>query len=183
MTISQSRREAILEAWHNKCAITRIQHGAFGENTLLQIDHIQPRSKGGTDDFENLIPIIAGLNRTKSDMDLDPGLYQYCKFLAASRAPKVLTIFERMNHTKITYNETDPAKIDLDKLKESLSDSVRWKARHVFFIAKAYIQKNITALKRYTSFCAKSWHQIVCKLSWLGIYSPEYMAIGVFGPK
>ena len=43
----------------------------------LEVDHIWPRSEGGTDAFENLAPLCTKCNRIKSDKMTMTGLQQY----------------------------------------------------------------------------------------------------------
>lgn len=45
--------------------------GASAPEVLLQIDHIKPVSKGGTNDITNLLTCCAGCNSGKSDRELD----------------------------------------------------------------------------------------------------------------
>jgi 5-methylcytosine-specific restriction endonuclease McrA len=55
-------REYLLEKWGRKCAYCK------AENTPLQIEHIQPRSKGGSDRVSNLTLACEPCNRAKSNL-------------------------------------------------------------------------------------------------------------------
>jgi len=58
--ISVKERDAIIYAWHNKCAYCRKVNDTF------HIDHVIPHSKGGSCDLENLVPACVDCNQTKS---------------------------------------------------------------------------------------------------------------------
>jgi len=45
--------------------------GATPPNAILEVDHINPKSKGGDDDINNLITACFDCNRGKSNRDLD----------------------------------------------------------------------------------------------------------------
>lgn len=57
-------REYLLEKWHRKCAYC----GA--ENTPLQIEHIKPRSKGGSDSVANLALACVPCNQKKGNRSI-----------------------------------------------------------------------------------------------------------------
>ena len=46
--------------------------GKTGADTVLEVDHITPVSKGGTDDFENLITACKECNRGKYNIEILP---------------------------------------------------------------------------------------------------------------
>ena len=56
-------REYMLEKWHRRCGYCGAQ------NTRLEVDHIVPRSKGGSNDPDNLQVLCARCNRGKSNRD------------------------------------------------------------------------------------------------------------------
>jgi len=78
-------REYLLEKWGREC----VYCGA--ENTPLEIDHIHPRSKGGSDRVSNLAIACHDCNQAKGNMPLEqflagsPGLIR--KILAQAKAP------------------------------------------------------------------------------------------------
>jgi len=57
-------REYLLEKWQRKCAYCGT------ENTPLQVEHIQPRSDGGTDRISNLCLACEPCNRAKGSKDI-----------------------------------------------------------------------------------------------------------------
>ncbi|MEL7034678.1 MAG: RNA-guided endonuclease IscB [Cyanobacteria bacterium J06592_8] len=57
-------REYLLEKWNRKCAYC----GA--ENTPLEIEHIKPKSKGGSDRVSNLTLACHACNQAKSNQDV-----------------------------------------------------------------------------------------------------------------
>lgn len=63
--ISKSAREAIYAAHDYRCALC----GAKPPKDKLTLDHIVPRSKGGTNDAENLQPACPRCNRRKGNRD------------------------------------------------------------------------------------------------------------------
>jgi 5-methylcytosine-specific restriction endonuclease McrA len=78
-------REYLLEKWGRKCAYC----GA--ENVPLEIDHIHPRSKGGSDRVSNLAVACHDCNQRKSNVPLEQFLAkkpeQAAKILARAKAP------------------------------------------------------------------------------------------------
>jgi hypothetical protein len=50
--ILKSTKTKILKIWNNTCAIC-------GKNDFLEFHHIIPKSKGGTDDYDNIILLCA----------------------------------------------------------------------------------------------------------------------------
>jgi len=57
-------REYLLEKWGRKCAYCGV------ENVPLEVEHIQPRSKGGSDRVSNLTLACHKCNQTKGDRDI-----------------------------------------------------------------------------------------------------------------
>jgi 5-methylcytosine-specific restriction endonuclease McrA len=78
-------REYLLEKWGRKCAYC----GA--ENTPLEIDHIHPRSKGGSDRVSNLTIACHDCNQRKGNRPLEQFLAKaperVRKILAQAKAP------------------------------------------------------------------------------------------------
>ena len=58
-------REALLEHWKRKCAYCGV------ENVPLQIEHIKPKSKGGSNRFSNLTLACECCNQTKGNQSLE----------------------------------------------------------------------------------------------------------------
>lgn len=50
--ITKSTKRKILEVWHDECAIC-------GSREFLEFHHIIPKSKGGSDDYDNIIVLCA----------------------------------------------------------------------------------------------------------------------------
>lgn len=57
-------REYLLEKWNRKCAYCR------AENVPLEVEHIQPRSKGGSDRVSNLAMACHSCNQSKGNQDV-----------------------------------------------------------------------------------------------------------------
>ena len=58
-------REYLLAKWGRKCAY------CDAENVPLNIDHVHPRSRGGSDRVTNLVPACVPCNRTKDDRNVE----------------------------------------------------------------------------------------------------------------
>ena len=63
--VPDSIRYRVLKESGGRCALC----GATKKETLLDIDHIKPRSKGGTNNIENLQVLCAKCNRSKGNKD------------------------------------------------------------------------------------------------------------------
>jgi 5-methylcytosine-specific restriction endonuclease McrA len=78
-------REYLLEKWHRTCAYCGKQ------NLPLQIDHIVPRAKGGTDRASNLTLACEACNQTKDSQDVGEFLKDkpevLARLLAQAEAP------------------------------------------------------------------------------------------------
>jgi 5-methylcytosine-specific restriction endonuclease McrA len=57
-------REYLLEKWHRRCAYCSV------ENVPLEVEHIQPKSKGGSDRVSNLTIACHGCNQGKGNQDI-----------------------------------------------------------------------------------------------------------------
>jgi hypothetical protein len=63
--VKESLRYEVLQESGGRCALC----GATSEDTRLEVDHIVPRSKGGSNDKENLQVLCDRCNRGKSNRD------------------------------------------------------------------------------------------------------------------
>lgn len=63
--VPDSLRYRVLRDSGGRCALC----GATKNETILDVDHIKPRSKGGTNDIENLQVLCAKCNRSKGNKD------------------------------------------------------------------------------------------------------------------
>jgi diadenosine tetraphosphate (Ap4A) HIT family hydrolase len=63
--VPDSGRYDVLKAADGRCDLC----GITKKNRLLQVDHIKPRSKGGTNEIENLQALSDECNRAKCDRD------------------------------------------------------------------------------------------------------------------
>jgi hypothetical protein len=68
VTISLSVRFSILDRDHFTCRFC----GRRAPETELEVDHIHPRSKGGSDEPANLVATCRNCNQGKSDRVLTP---------------------------------------------------------------------------------------------------------------
>ncbi|WP_413162235.1 RNA-guided endonuclease IscB [Capilliphycus salinus ALCB114379] len=95
-------REYLLEKWNRKCAYCGAQ------NTPLEVEHIHPRSKGGSDRVSNLTLACHTCNQAKSDQDIKDFLCGKPDFLKRilSRAKASLKDAAAVNSTRWKlYNE------------------------------------------------------------------------------
>jgi hypothetical protein len=70
MAISKRRRWRVLQRDNYTCRYC----GAFAPLVILEVDHVTPRSRGGSDDMGNLVTACADCNAGKSDAMPDPSL-------------------------------------------------------------------------------------------------------------
>jgi 5-methylcytosine-specific restriction endonuclease McrA len=61
VSVSRRRRREVLRAYGRKCL------GCGRTDVELEVDHIQPKSLGGTASFENLQPLCRGCNNRKGN--------------------------------------------------------------------------------------------------------------------
>ena len=89
-------REYLLEKWGRECVY------CGGENVPLEIDHIHPRSKGGSDRVSNLTIACHGCNQRKGNSPIEQFLAEDTarvrKILAQAKAP--LTDAAAVNSTR-----------------------------------------------------------------------------------
>jgi len=101
-------REYILEKWNRKCAYC----GA--ENVKLQVEHIHPRSKGGSSSPRNLTLSCRPCNEKKDNLPLK-------EFLA--KKPKVLESFLKMMKSNPSMRHVAAVNATRKALTASLADS------------------------------------------------------------
>ena len=65
----QQWRDSIKEAWNNRCAYCGQPPIDDDSLTELTIDHVRPKSRGGQDRTQNVIPACASCNHAKSSQD------------------------------------------------------------------------------------------------------------------
>ena len=66
MAISDSLKSEILD--HDNC---RCRACGFSDRLTLEIDHIKPRSLGGSDDLDNLQVLCSFCNNTKGNVEIE----------------------------------------------------------------------------------------------------------------
>ena len=67
MTISESLKSEILDNDNCRCRAC-----GFSDRLTLEIDHIKPRSLGGSDDLDNLQVLCSFCNNTKANVEIEP---------------------------------------------------------------------------------------------------------------
>lgn len=63
MGVTKSKRRRLSSIYNKKC-------GFCGQAGIANVDHVVPKSKGGTHDFHNLLPSCITCNVAKGDMSL-----------------------------------------------------------------------------------------------------------------
>lgn len=95
-------REYLLEKWGRKCAYCSAEH------TRLEIDHIVPKSKGGTNKVSNLTIVCRACNVKKANHPLEEFLYKKSDLCSKilSKAKKPLDNAAAVNITKNALAKT-----------------------------------------------------------------------------
>jgi len=74
MSYTNEELDLIWEKTNRRChicrkTIARVNYGTVGRRGSWEVDHSNPRAKGGTDRFSNLLPACVSCNRSKRDGD------------------------------------------------------------------------------------------------------------------
>ena len=67
MAISETNRQTILDRDNCRCRAC-----GFSDSITLEIDHVKPRSLGGSDDLDNLQVLCSFCNNTKGNVEIEP---------------------------------------------------------------------------------------------------------------
>ncbi|HEA21469.1 MAG TPA: HNH endonuclease [Pricia antarctica] len=81
-------------------------------NIILEIDHLIPKSKGGSDDINNLLTSCFDCNRGKKDIPLD--------VLPASVSNTIKTLKEQKKQTRIYYKYVEDMHNETEKIINEL---------------------------------------------------------------
>jgi 5-methylcytosine-specific restriction endonuclease McrA len=95
-------RQAVLEKYDNHCAYC----GNVITVDKMEVDHIWPKNRGGTDDIENLNPACHTCNWYKSTLTLDQ-LREEIKDKILPRLRKQFIFRLSENYGMIQWNEWD----------------------------------------------------------------------------
>ena len=76
-------RAAVLERDNNQC----VYCDKSGKNTYLQMDHVHPKSKGGSDRYDNRVAACKPCNTAKGNQTLEEFLKDQPRRLAEIKAP------------------------------------------------------------------------------------------------
>lgn len=66
-TAAYKKRRSVYEKYNRRCAYC----GVILKLAAMQVDHIHPKSLGGSDDFENLMPSCRSCNYLKATHSVD----------------------------------------------------------------------------------------------------------------
>lgn len=78
-------RDYIFCAWQNRCAYCGVENPST-------LDHIKPRSKGGTTNTQNLIPACSSCNRSKASQEVFSWFRSHPKWTAKREADLLLWV-------------------------------------------------------------------------------------------
>jgi len=155
--------------------------GRQSPEVVLEVDHITPVSRGGTDDAINLVTSCWECNRGKSDVPLaqtmtgeDPHdkaveilererqVEEYNAVLARDRERREQDAWDLVFHwqseqgMKADRNNLTAARNDFSWLLNSLKSCPREQIRHFMDYA---ISRDMTADMRYLKVCVRNWRE------------------------
>ena len=111
---STSKRKCVFDKTEGRCSMCGgfLQNETPFLNSYMQIDHLIPKSKGGTNDISNLMPICKSCNSSKRDRtSID---------IALSIRNKLDELFRPYIQNLINY-EKDNGIFDIDLFSEILT--------------------------------------------------------------
>lgn len=172
MSISKKRRFEVFKRDGFKCAYC----GASPPSTILEVDHIEPKSGGGKNDINNLVTACFGCNRGKSNTSLskvpptvaenlknlkerEEQIKEYRKYIkrAATREnrdiKKISTIYERY-----FGNQTLTDRFRITSLKLFLSRLPIHEVEEAMHLAIDRCPTSKSRAKSY--FCGICWQKI-----------------------
>ena len=119
--IAKSTQRKILKIWNNECAIC-------GNNDSLEFHHIIPKSKGGTDDYDNIILLCACCHAGIHERAYNPQKYRQATSIDYETAIPILDAYFA---NKIGAKETKE-KLNLSQKTHLTESSVykRYKREH-----------------------------------------------------
>ena len=173
--LTDLKKRAILEVHGNKCAITGLEANKVH---TVHVDHIISLFEGGSNEWNNLIPLLANINLKKGKKRFDPPLESYLLMIAANKAIEVQRTYERLSHRKIGI-PYDPAKIDLENLETILpvSKTGPWAIlAKIVYLVREYVKRGVTALEKIAGELGVTLASARAKLTHIGIYRREYLA-------
>ncbi len=169
--LTELKKRAILEVHGHKCAITGLK------SKKVHIDHIISLFEGGSNDWNNLIPVLSHINLKKGKSRYDAPLEAYLKMIAANKAIEVQRKYEQMSHRKMGL-PYDPARIDLDNLESILpiaKTGVWATAEKIYYLVREYVKRGVAALEKIAGELGVTLASARSKLIHLGIYRREYI--------
>lgn len=167
--VSKTKRQAVLNVWDNKCAISGIE-------SSIDVDHIISLYNGGSNEFINLVPVAKRINRQKNKGAYPKPLEDWLLFQAANKAPACSVEYARLSH-KTNPLPKDPSKIDIEFAKQYLMPSKNWSFRELVSLLRAWVKYGIRRLREFATRVGKSIHSARMKLVHLGIYNNAYQGI------
>lgn len=168
--LSLNRRKAVLIAHKNKCAITGI------DDLPIQVDHIIPLFQDGSNDFNNLVPVLERINKKKNKYRYPIQLEQWLLFVAAGKVAECERVYARLSH-KTNPLPSDPSKIDLTRVKEILVDSKNWTVRQTLTLIRCWVKYGMRRFESLARRLGKTVASLRVKLVWLGIYRKDYAGL------
>ena len=103
--VSETQKKALKIAWKGQCVISKIVPEKMPPELKLSldIDHIIPLALDGSNEFDNLVPLLSSINNRKSGERFDKETESMLKCLAKGKKVEVQTIFEKLSHKRLTF--------------------------------------------------------------------------------
>lgn len=135
--ISKQTRRKIEQAWNYQCAIC-------GNNDFLEVHHIIPKEKGGTDDYDNLILLCARCHSGIHKRQYNPQNYKQHTSIDYESAKPILAAYFS---NEIGAKETKE-KLNLSQKTHLTESSVYKKYKREHHISNFYNNVDLRNSKR-----------------------------------
>jgi len=117
MAISDSLKSEILD--HDNC---RCRACGFKDRLTLEIDHVKPRSLGGSDDLDNLQVLCSFCNNTKGNVEIEPLAIREPLEFGEGFGDQFNIFCDRMEFSKSIENAR------IERIVELTNKALGWKA-------------------------------------------------------
>jgi hypothetical protein len=166
-SFTPNQRYVCLVVWGGRDAYT----GKFLGPDNCDLDHIIPHAKGGSNDWENIVPTCKDLNMEKSDnMDFFPAeKIAHVQKLAIEKAPEIR---ERLGTADIINWQ----EMEADEVIQSVKLTVnkKWSIKMIIHLIREWLKKGKQALARLANELNKSVASLIGKLCGMGIYNKDW---------
>ena len=168
---SKTERWCFLQAHNRSCALS----GMFISLDEMELDHIIPLSKGGSDTWDNLIPVDRSINRGKSNRRYGPDVEKRLIKKAKAAMPDI----EKMMQRKASIPKEELMGVDLSKVttNEILSDlgpTSGWDWNEIKYLVDKWLKYGVTWIERIAAYLNRTINSVRSKLANIGIYDKDY---------